>query len=100
MELWDLGPGGNRPARPGVHGDRFGRAERAGGSHPHWHQGQAHRRSGGRMTKIATALDRIADAALAELSEVRPTDDAVGAAIAAAALLAERAAQEVSDRDR
>ncbi len=46
------------------------------------------------------ALDRIADAALAELSAGRPSEDAVGAAVAAAALLAERAAQEISDRDR
>ena len=52
------------------------------------------------MTETATAHDRIADAALAELSPVRPSDDAVGAAIAAAALLAERAAHEISDRDR
>ena len=52
------------------------------------------------MTKTATAHDRIADAALAELTAVRPSDDAVGAAVAAAALLAERAAQEISDRDR
>jgi hypothetical protein len=52
------------------------------------------------MTKTATALDRIADAAVAELAAVRPSDDAVGAAVAAAALLAERAARETSDRDR
>lgn len=52
------------------------------------------------MTKTATAYDRIADAALAELTAARPSDDAVGSAIAAAALLAERAAQEISDRDR
>ena len=52
------------------------------------------------MPKTATGHDRIADAALAELSAVRPSSDAVGAAIAAAALLAERAAQEISDRDR
>ena len=52
------------------------------------------------MTKTATALDRIADATLAELTAARPSDDAVGAAIAAAALLAERATQEISDRDR
>lgn len=52
------------------------------------------------MTKTATAHDRIADAALAELTAVRPSDNAVGAAVAAAALLAERAAQETSDRDR
>ena len=52
------------------------------------------------MTKTATAHDRIADAALAELTAVRPSNDAVGAAVAAAALLAERAAQEISDRDR
>lgn len=52
------------------------------------------------MTKNATARDRIADAALAELTAVRPSDDAIGAAVAAAALLAERAAQEISDRDR
>lgn len=52
------------------------------------------------MTKTSTALDRIADAALAELTATRPSDDAVGAAVVAAALLAERAAQEISDRDR
>ena len=52
------------------------------------------------MTKTATAYDRVADAALAELTAARPTDDAVGAALAAAALLAERAAGEISDRDR
>jgi hypothetical protein len=52
------------------------------------------------MTKTVDALDRIADAALSELSAARPSDDAVGAAVAAAALLAERAAHEVSDRDR
>ena len=52
------------------------------------------------MTKTATALDRIADAARAELTSARRSDDAVGAAVAAAALLAERAAQEISDRDR
>lgn len=52
------------------------------------------------MTKIAAAHDRIADAALAELTAVRPSNDAVGAAVAAAALLADRAAQEISDRDR
>jgi hypothetical protein len=52
------------------------------------------------MTKTVNALDRIADAALSELSAARPSDDAVGAAVAAAALLAERAAHEISDRDR
>jgi len=52
------------------------------------------------MTTTATALDRVADAALAELTAARPSDDAIGAAIAAAALLAERAASEISDRDR
>jgi hypothetical protein len=52
------------------------------------------------MPKIASAHDRIADAALADLTAVRPSNDAVGAAVAAAALLAERAAQETSDRDR
>lgn len=52
------------------------------------------------MTKTVDALDRLADAALSELSAVRPTDDAVGAAVAAAALLTDHAAQEVSDRDR
>jgi hypothetical protein len=52
------------------------------------------------MTKTATAYDRIADAALAELTASRTSNDAVGAAVAAAALLANRAAQEVSDRDR
>ena len=52
------------------------------------------------MTKTASAPDRIADAALAELSPARSSEDAVGAAVAAAALLAERAAQEISDRNR
>lgn len=52
------------------------------------------------MPKTTEALDRIADAALAELSAARPSNDAVGAAVAAAALLADRAAQETSDRDR
>ena len=52
------------------------------------------------MTKTTEALDRIAAAALAELSAARPSDDAVGAAVAAAALLAERAVHEISDRDR
>ncbi len=52
------------------------------------------------MTKTVDALDRLADAALSDLSRVRPTDDAVGAAVAAAALLSERAAHEISDRDR
>lgn len=52
------------------------------------------------MTKTVDALDRLADAALADLAAVRPSADAVGAAVAAAALLAERAASEVSDRDR
>lgn len=52
------------------------------------------------MTKTVHAFDQLADAAISELSAVRPTDDAVGAAVAAAALLAERAAREASDRDR
>jgi len=52
------------------------------------------------MTKNVDALDRIASAALAELSAARPSDDAVGAAVAAAALLARRAAEEAADRDR
>lgn len=52
------------------------------------------------MPKTTEARDGTADAALAELSAVRPSNDAVGAAVAAAALLADRAAQETSDRDR
>lgn len=52
------------------------------------------------MRTTPSALDRLADAALAELSDVRPRDDAAGAAVAAAALLARRAALEVVDRDR
>lgn len=52
------------------------------------------------MPKTTETRDRIADAALAELSAVRPSNDAVGAAVAAAALLADRAAHETSDRDR
>jgi hypothetical protein len=52
------------------------------------------------MKKTVEARDRLADAALSELSAARPSDDAVGAAVAAAGLLAHRAAQEISDRDR
>lgn len=52
------------------------------------------------MTKTVNAWNRLADAAVSELSAARPSDDAIGAAVAAAALLAERAAQEISDRDR
>lgn len=52
------------------------------------------------MTKNVDALERLADAALSELSAMRTSDDTVGAAVAAAALVTERAAQEVSDRDR
>lgn len=52
------------------------------------------------MTKTVDALDRLAETALSELSKVRPSDDSIGAAVAAAALLAQRAASEVSDRDR
>lgn len=52
------------------------------------------------MTKTTNVRDRLADAALSEMSAVRPSDDAIGAAVAAAALLAQRAAQELSDRDR
>jgi hypothetical protein len=52
------------------------------------------------MTKTATAYDRIADDALAQLTAARPSDDRIGAAIAAAAMLADRAAREISDRDR
>ncbi len=50
--------------------------------------------------KTVDALDRLADAALAELISTRRSEDAVGAAVAAAALLAQRAAHEISDRDR
>lgn len=52
------------------------------------------------MTETANALDRVADVALAELAATRPSDDSVGAAVAAAALLARRAIDEMSDRDR
>lgn len=52
------------------------------------------------MTETLNSHDRVADAAFSELSTVRPSDDSVGAAVAAAALLAQRAAQEVQDRDR
>jgi hypothetical protein len=52
------------------------------------------------MTKTIDAIDRLADAAVSELSAARPSDDAVGAAVAAAALLADRVAREISDRDR
>jgi uncharacterized protein YerC len=52
------------------------------------------------VTKTVDALDRLADTALSELAAVRPSGDAAGAAVAAAALLAERATREISDRDR
>jgi hypothetical protein len=52
------------------------------------------------MTKTTDAMDRVAQDALTELSNVRPSGDAVGAAVAAAALLARRATEELSDRDR
>jgi hypothetical protein len=52
------------------------------------------------MTTTAAALARAADAALSELAAARPSDDSIGAAIAAAALLAQRAEREISDRDR
>lgn len=52
------------------------------------------------MTDTAHALDRVAEAALVDLAAMRPSDDSVGAAVAAASLLARRAAQEMSDRDR
>lgn len=52
------------------------------------------------MTKAADALDRVAEVALGELAAVRPSDDAVGAAVAAAALLARSVAEELADRDR
>ncbi len=52
------------------------------------------------MTKTTAALDRIADVAVTELSAARPSGDAVGAAVAVAALFAARAEQEVSDRNR
>ena len=78
-------------SQPGAHRGR---------GDPHRDQGEAHRCTGGWMTTTATARDRVADAALRELTGVRPSDDAIGAAVAAAALLAERAALEISDRDR
>lgn len=52
------------------------------------------------MKESVDAHDRLADAALSELSAARPSDDSVGAAVAASALLAQSAAQEVLDRDR
>jgi len=52
------------------------------------------------MTNTTDALASLADDALAELTSVRPTDDAVGAAVAAAALLSRRAVEELADRDR
>ena len=52
------------------------------------------------MTNTVNAMDRLADAALTELSAARPSDDAVGAAVAAAGLAAAYAAKEISDRDR
>lgn len=52
------------------------------------------------MTRTTEAMDHVADDALKEFAAARPTDDAVGAAIAAAALLSRSAADEQSDRDR
>ena len=52
------------------------------------------------MTDAAHGLDLVADGAVAELARVRQTSDGVGAAVAAAALLSRRAAEELSDRDR
>lgn len=52
------------------------------------------------MTETAHALDRVAEAARAELAATRPSDDSVGAAVAVAALLARRAVEEMTDRDR
>lgn len=52
------------------------------------------------MTDTTDALSSLADVALAELGSVRPSDDALGAAVAAAALVARRAAEELTDRDR
>jgi hypothetical protein len=52
------------------------------------------------MTKTTEALDRIAEDALTEMATVRPSGDAIGAAVAAAALLSRRASEELSDRDR
>lgn len=51
-------------------------------------------------TDTSEARDRIADLALSELAAARPTEDAVGAALAAAALLAQSAAEGLSERDR
>lgn len=45
-------------------------------------------------------LDRLADDALAELASARGRNDALGAAVAAAALLARRASEEATARDR
>ncbi len=52
------------------------------------------------MTKTTDALDRVADDAMRELAAVRPSDDALGAAVASAALMSRRAFEEVADRDR
>jgi hypothetical protein len=52
------------------------------------------------MTRTAEGLDHIADLALADLAESRPSDDAIGAAVAAAGLLSRRLAKDLVDRDR
>ena len=52
------------------------------------------------MPRTTEARDHLADEAVRELTAARPTDDAVGAAIAAAALLSRSAADEQSERDR
>ena len=52
------------------------------------------------VTRGEDALGQVVDEAMRELAAVRRTHDGVGAAVAAAALLARRAAEELSDRDR
>ena len=52
------------------------------------------------MTKTINDLDLLGESVLAELSDVRTTADAVGAATAAAALASRRAAEELVARDR
>jgi len=52
------------------------------------------------MTRTADGLDHLGDVVLEELLAVRPSDDRVGAAAAAAALVSRQATEEVLERDR
>jgi hypothetical protein len=52
------------------------------------------------VDRRAAALAPIAEQALVELAAIRPSQDGVGAAIAAAGLRARQVAKEIDERDR